>query len=182
MLVSKAAKRYASALIDIAKEDKILDVILEDVKMTNATIQDSKDLTLFLNSPIIKPDQKQKALEAIFADKVHKLLFDFLRFVASKNRGNIIPQIMDSFIAKYEEMNGIINVEVRSASKLSDKQLNQLSDTLAKNTGKKIQLHTLVNPELKGGLAVKIDDTVIDGTIKHKLEKLEDQFLASAGE
>lgn len=182
MLVSKAAKRYATALIEIANDEKIIDEILKDVKMVYLTIQESKDLRLFLNSPIIKPDQKMKALEAVFSGKVNKLLSDFFRFIASKKRANILAQVLESFIGKYEDMNGILNVDVRSAEKLSDKQLKELSKILEKNTGKKIQLHTTINPELKGGLAVQIDDTVIDGTIKHKLEKLEDQFLASAVE
>lgn len=182
MLVSKAAKRYATALIEIANDDKIIDEILKDVKMAYGTLQESKDLRFFLKSPIIKPDQKVKALDAIFSGKVNKLLSDFLRFVASKNRANIIALILESFISKYEDMNGILNVDVRSAKELSNKQFKELSKILEINTGKKIQLHASVNPELKGGLAVQIDDTVIDGTIKHKLEKLEDQFLASAVE
>lgn len=180
MLVSKAAKRYATALIGISREDNKLDQILNDVKMSLNTINDSKDLILFLQSPIIKPDQKVKAIEAIFAGKVDKLLSDFMRFVASKNRAGIISQVLQSFVDKYEEINGIINVEVRSAIELTEDQTDKLKGILESTTGKTVQLHASVNKDLKGGLAVKIKDTVIDGTVKHKLEKLEEQFLAKA--
>lgn len=180
MLVSKAAKRYATALIGISKEENNLDEILGDVKMSLTTIRESRDLNLFLQSPIIKPDQKVKAIEAIFAGRVNKLLSDFMRFVASKNRANIISQVLQSFVDKYEELNGIINVEVRSALELSPDHTDKLKNILEKSTGKTVQLHPTVNKDLKGGLAVKINDTVIDGTVKHKLEKLEDQFLAKA--
>lgn len=180
MLVSKAANRYAIALLELADDNKSVDRTLKDILFIKNTVEGSKDLLLFLKSPMVKPDKKVAALEAIFGDKVSDLVHKFITLIAKKGRENILDEITDAFIEKYNEYAGIISVEVRVANALDDKQLAELTQVLEKTTGKKVNIDLKIQPELKGGMAVKIDDTVIDGTVKHKLEQLEDLFLESA--
>ena len=177
MLVSKAAKRYAIALLELSKEKKLVEPTLEDMLFVQSTIQDSKDLQLFLKSPIIKPSVKEEALIALFKDHVKDLSIQFITLVAQKERAEILNQITSSFIQAYNKFAGIIEVEVRSASSLSDKQKKALQEVLEKTTSKNVTLHAMVQEELKGGLLVKIDDTIIDGTVKHKIEQLEESLL-----
>lgn len=180
MLVSKAARRYASALLELAREEEAVERTLEDILFIKNTIEDSRELLLFLRSPIIKPDQKVKALESIFADQVSELVHRFITLIARKNRENLIDQIVEAFIEKYNEFAGIITAEVFSASEMDDKQLQKVKNALEEFTSKKVIITPKVQKDLKGGIAVKINDTVIDGTIKHKLEQLEDVFLSTA--
>ncbi|MTI89645.1 MAG: F0F1 ATP synthase subunit delta [Balneolaceae bacterium] len=182
MLVSKAARRYATALLELAKEQNSVEEVLEDVKFVQNTITDSRDLLLFVKSPIVKPDKKAEALKEIFSEQVGKMMNLFITLIAKKKRADILGEIVEAFVDVYNKHAGIINVEVRVAQPLDDNHTAKLKSMLEETTGKKVQLHIKEVPELKGGLAVKIDDTVIDGSVKHKLEQLEELFLETAVE
>ena len=179
MLVSKAARRYAIALLELSKEQQVVNKTLSDILFIEKTISDSRDLELFLQSPIIKPTLKKETLSEIFKSHVNDLTTQFLTLVATKERAAILHQIASSFIHEYNKFAGIIEVEVRAAKKLSSLQVKELQKVLENSTSKKVNLATTTQTELKGGLLVKIDDTVIDGTIKHKLEQLEEKLLDS---
>ena len=177
MSVSKAAKRYAIALLELSREKKLVEQTLEDMLFIQKTIGDSRDLQLFLKSPVIKPSVKKQTLAVLFEAHVQALSMQFVTLVAQKERADILPQITSSFILEYNKFAGIIEVEVRSARSLSAKQQKALQEVLEKTTSKKVTLHSVEQEELIGGLLVKIDDTVIDGTVKHKLEQLEESLL-----
>ncbi|MEX0609960.1 MAG: ATP synthase F1 subunit delta [Balneolaceae bacterium] len=180
MLVTKAAHRYAIALLELADENKSVDQTLEDVLLIKNTLEGSRDLLLFLKSPTVKPAKKVAVLEAVFSGKISELVYRFVILIASKGREDILDDITLAFIEKYNEYAGIITVEVRVANAIDDSQLNEITKVLEKTTGKKVNVDLKIQPELKGGMAVKIDDTVIDGTVKHKLEQLEQMFLKTA--
>ncbi|MDR9415083.1 MAG: ATP synthase F1 subunit delta [Gracilimonas sp.] len=182
MLVSKAARRYATALLELAIEQKSVEQTLKDVSFIKNTLEGSRDLVLFLKSPVIKPDKKVAALNAIFGDHLSDLVHQYVSLIARKNRQNMLDEIVTAFIDKYNDHAGIISAEVYVARELSNKELKKVKSTLEKFTNKKVNITTKVQEDLKGGMAVKIEDTVIDATVKHKLEQLEDEFLSSASE
>lgn len=181
-MITKAARRYASALLQLAKERDNVESVLNDIELIKNTIDDSRELELFLRSPIINFDDKGKALEELFGDRVGELIQKFIALMARKDRVAILYQVTQAFIELYNEYAGIIEIQVTSAAPLSDEQEQALHDALEQKTGKKVNLSLSVDESLKGGLAVRIDDTVIDGTIKHKLEQLEESFLSTAAE
>lgn len=177
MLVSKASRRYANALLEIALVQNSVEEMLNDMLTIKSTIEGSRELLLFLRSPIVKPTDKQQALQKIFEGKVSKTVSQFITLITEKGRENILDQIANAFVEAYNQHAGIITVEVKTAKALSDKQAKELTAMLEKTTSKKVNLDFSVIEELRGGISIKIDDTVIDATIKHKLEQLETQFL-----
>ncbi len=182
MLVSKAARRYATALLETSKEQKAVEETLKDILFIKDTIDNSKDLLVFLKSPVIKPSDKEAALQSIFGKHVSKLTNEFILLVSSKERTSILAEIVLAFIDQYNGYAGIIEVEVRTAKALDSAQIKELKKVLESTTAKKVEMDLKEQPELKGGLLVKIQDTVIDGTVKHKLEQLEQMFLANSVE
>lgn len=182
MLVSKAARRYAIALLELADEQNAVDKTLEDISMIRSAIDDSRELLLFLKSPIVKPGKKASVLEEMLKDKAGELVQRFVQLIARKKRSNILHEIVVAFVDEYNKFAGIIEIEARVAKPLNDSQKADLINSLEKATSKKVSLTVNVNEELKGGLTVKIGDTVIDGSVKHKLEQLEDMFLESSME
>lgn len=177
MLVSKAARRYAIALLEIAQDQKAVEDTLKDILFIKNTIEDSRELLLFLKSPVVKPSDKQKALSSIFSEHISELMNQFLVLITKKERSGILHEVASSFVEEYNKYAGIIEVEVRTAKALTDDQANELKSVLEKTTSKKVNLDLQEQPDLKGGLFVKIADTVIDGSIKHKLEQLENKLL-----
>lgn len=182
MLITKAARRYATALLEIAKEQKVVEDVLEDVKLLHGTFEGSRDLILFLKSPVIKYDDKLSALEEIFGHRVQDVTNLFIKLLVKKNRVNLLDQIAEAFIQKYNEYAGIIKVDVYTAYAMSDAQKEELLRALEQRTRKKVEMTLTQDASLMGGIAVRIDDTVIDGTVKHKLAELEQKFLNAAVE
>ncbi len=182
MPTTKAARRYANALLELAEERDEVEPILGDIKFMHNTFEDSQELVVFLKSPIINFDDKLEALTKLFFDKLEKPTKLFIKLLARKDRINLLHQITEAFISKYKEFAGIITVEVFVARELSEKQQADLHEELELKTQKTVELNITVDEDLKGGMAIRIDDTVIDGTVKHKLEKLEESLLSTTVE
>lgn len=175
-MVLKVARRYANAFLQIGIEQNILDRILEDVLTIYDTIQNSRELKLFLRSPIIKSDEKRTALNAIFDSSVEPLTMQFLELITKKGRENLIEQIMKAFIDLYKKYSGIIDIDVFTAMEMPDSTRADLKKALEQTTRLKVDLNYNKDSGLIGGMAVRIDDTVIDGTIKHKIDQLRKLF------
>jgi len=180
MLVSKAAIRYATALLESANEQNSTDKILKDIIFVKDTVTGSKELRIFLKSPVVKPAEKQKALSTIFDGKVSKEVSQFIRLITEKSREDILEEIASTFVEQYNKQAGIITVQVRTAKALSTDQIQSLTKMLEASTSKIVNLDLIEQDNLRGGISVKIDDTVIDATIKHKLEQLETTFLENS--
>lgn len=180
MQVSKAARRYASALLQLAQERDEVEKILEDIRLIKNTVDGSRELLLFLRSPVVKQDDKEQALNRIFADKVEEATRLFIQLMVRKGRENLLDQIAESFIQQYNRYAGIVKVEAFTASPLTEEQVRHLQKSLEERTDMKVDLKITEKPDLKGGIAVRIDDTVIDGTVKHKFDQLESLFFESA--
>lgn len=182
MHTTKAARRYASALLDIAKEQDKVESILEDVTLIHNTLEGSRDLVLFLKSPIIKYDDKAEALKSIFSERLGDVTDRFIALLTRKNRVNLLDEVTEAFIEAYKEYAGIVTIEIFVASELKESQKDNLHEALEKLTQKKVDMNINIDESLQGGMAVRIDDTVIDGTVKHKLAKLEQSLMSTAVE
>lgn len=178
----KAARRYANALLELADERDEVEPILEDIQYIHKTLEDSRELVVFLKSPIINFDEKNKALQTIFFDNLEEATKLFIKLLTRKERVNLLDQIAEAFIERYKEYAGIITVNVFTARPLKENQHKALHKELEEITQKTVDMNITVDEDLKGGLAIRIGDTVIDGTVKHKLEELEESMLAATFE
>jgi len=179
MQISKASRRYASALLQISVEQNKLEKVLEDVNLINDTLENSRDLVLMFKSPIIKSDDKSAVVDKVFGDQLDDITSRFLHLLIKKQREDLVDEIFPAFIDVYNEYTGILNITILTARKLSQKRYSQIEDVFAERTGKKIQSEVEVDEKLKGGIAVRVNDTVIDGTVKHKLDQLEQLFMST---
>lgn len=177
MLVSKAARRYAQALLEVAIADNSIEKTLNDILVVKNTIDNSKELRLFLKSPIVKSNDKKEVLSSLFDDKVEKSTADFIKLIADKSREDILLDISNAFIMRYNKHAGILSVSVNTARELTSKQLENIANIIETTTSKKVVLSTKINEDLIGGITIQIEDTVYDASVKHKLNQLENQFL-----
>ncbi|PAU95680.1 ATP synthase F1 subunit delta [Aliifodinibius salipaludis] len=182
MPITKAARRYATALLELGKERDEVDELLNDIEYIHNTLEESRDLVLFLRSPVINFDDKIQALEKIFFDELEEPTKLFLKLLSRKDRINLLDQVTEAFIEKYKEHAGIITVEVFVARELSNEQQELLHKNLEQKTQKNVDMNITVDEDLKGGMAIRIEDTVIDGTVKHKLKELEESLLSTTVE
>lgn len=181
-MIPKAAGRYASALLNIALEKDSLKSVYEDMLFLQETIGNSRDLQLFLKSPLIKKAVKINALDEIFGNKISDLTKNLLHLLSDKSREKLLYDITRAFVVLHKAHHGIIDIDVESAFELDKSQIDDLKAKLEKSTGKTVEMNVSVNEELIGGLKVRIDDTVIDGSVKHKLSQLKEDFKAATVE
>jgi len=167
-----ASRRYASALLSAAEEGNFLDLIVKELQVIKEVLQNSRDLVHALRSPLVKGDKKIHILEEIFRDSIGEKMFLFLKLVARKKRAGLLPEIIDEFQILLDEKRGVINVDITSAVQLSEEQAGELVMKLAAFTGKQIRPRMLLNEQFIGGVAVKIGDTIYDGSISHQLQLL----------
>ncbi|TNE73469.1 ATP synthase F1 subunit delta [bacterium] len=180
MSLTKAARRYAQSLLDVADDQKATKQVLDDCTLIAETVGGSRELQLFLKSPIIKSDKKMAALNELFFKNISSLTQAFIEIIVRKNRVEYLGAIATEFIKAYKEKAGIIDVTVQTASALSKSELSALKKSLEAKTGKTVELIASENKNLIGGITVKVNDTVTDGSVKHKLESLNTLFHSSA--
>jgi F-type H+-transporting ATPase subunit delta len=178
MSVSKISNRYAKSLIDLAREKNILEDIIEDV---TGFLQaaDNKDFVLFLKSPIINGDKKEKVFEELFGKKVHQETMAFFKMVIKKGRENILPQILNRVLEAYKEMKGITTVTITSATELTVEEFDRISNKLteAKLASDNVEFIKKIDSSIIGGFIIEIGDKLYDASIAGKMKKLKKELI-----
>ncbi len=171
---SGIAARYATAVFDLACEDKALPKLESDVDAIDEALKGSADLRDLISSPIYTRAQQGAAITAI-ADKMGltPLMRNTLSVMAGKRRLFVLPQLVVVLRALIAEEKGEVTAEVRSATELSKAQSDKLIAALKSQIGKDIKLKTTVDEGLIGGLVVKVGSKMIDTSIRSKLASLQ---------
>ncbi len=180
MLIPKAAKRYAQAWYDQAAEQGVLDRVLEDSRLIGSMVSESRELQTFLKNQIISNQKKKDVIENLLSDSVSEATYALINLLLKKNREDLLGAVAEAFIDTYNQNHGILEAEVRHPKKLDQKQVDALKKALEQRTGKTIELTLIEDPSLIGGLTIKIGDTVIDGSVKNKIQKLDALFHGTA--
>ena len=174
---SGVSARYAEALFDLAREAGALDQVEGDLKSLQSAFDGSADFRAFLKSPVYDADAKARAIAAI-ADKAgaSALTKNFLGVVARNRRLFVLDGVLKAFFAKLASHRGEISAEATSAAPLSDDQLTRLRGEIEGIVGKAVNLQARVDPALLGGLVVKVGSTMIDSSLRTKLNRLKSKL------
>jgi F-type H+-transporting ATPase subunit delta len=172
--MSDLAGRYASALLDLADEQKALDQVADDLKALRSLIAESEDLRRLLDSPVFSREEQRKAMTALM-EKVEtgELTRRFVLVVADNHRLFALPAMIEAYLSELAQRRGEITAEVTAARNLSDAQQTALLEALRTTVGSKVQLDLKVNPALIGGLVVKVGSRMIDSSLRSKLQRLQ---------
>ena len=172
MSYSKIAKRYAKALFDFSIEKKSLEKVKKDMDYIHELCAQSEEFVAVLNSPILKVQKKKDIVVAVIGKNVSDSTMDMLRIIADSRRESIIPFMSDEFIKMYNESIGLMKVDLYSAVELSKDLRDKISNRIATQTEKKIELTQHIQEDLIGGFVLKMDDMLYDASLKSSLGKL----------
>ena len=172
--LSGLAQRYSAALFELADERKELDQVSNDLVGLRASISESAELQRLLASPLLTREQQEKAL-AVLTKRMNlgTTVRNFVGVVAKNRRLFALKAIIDTFLSDLARRRGEIHAEVVSARRLSDSQYTHLVETLHRAVGGKIVIDTAVDPNLIGGLVVRVGSQQIDTSLKTKLLRLQ---------
>lgn len=169
----RAATRYAKSLLELAKEQGVLETMFQDIVLIDNTIVANRDLALVLKSPIITHDKKKSVMKGIFGSKVNKLTMDFIELISRKGREYIIHAITKEFRRQYRELKKIELVTVTTTFELDDGLRNQIKGIAHEITNKEPELTEKVDEDIIGGFVLDLANKRIDSSIKSKLRKIE---------
>jgi len=173
-MMASMAGRYASALFELARDQRQLPEVERDLAAFQAMLDASEDLRRLVRSPVISAEEQVRALAALLERfGIGGLAANFVKLVARNRRLFAVGDILKSFRALLARERGEVSAEVASAHPLTPEQLQLLSDTLRASVGgKKVKIDTRVDPNLLGGLVVKVGSRMIDSSLRTKLDNL----------
>jgi F-type H+-transporting ATPase subunit delta len=166
---------YGRALFNVVQAEGELDRVEDELFRFGKILDTNHELKQALSDQSIDRVQREKILQELLAEKVSPHTLGLLSFIVGQGRARQLPQILEQLSRLAAEARDSVIAEVRTAVPLEGQQRDALAAALSKATGKKVEVKALVDPAVLGGVVAKIGDTVIDGTVKHKLEQLKDQ-------
>lgn len=166
---------YAEALFRVVNAEGDLDLVEDELFRFGKLVESNSELKQALSDQTTPKAQRVKVLEDILTGKVSDHTFGLLAFIVTQGRARQLPQILEELSALAAEARNVAVAEVRTAVPLDDDQRKRLAEALSAATGKKVDLKVLVDPSVIGGVSATVGDTVIDGTIRRRLEQLKDQ-------
>lgn len=177
MTSKKVARRYSLALFELTEETKLTDKVVKDFSDLIRTIDKSKELKLFLKTPIINSYKKGEVLGEMFKGKVQDLTFKFINILAKKEREDYLYDIAKDFLNLVDEKRSIVKVKINTASKILDKDKKAIENKLSMYTGKTIKASYDVDKTIIGGFVAQVSDMVIDASIVRQLQLLRQEFV-----
>jgi F-type H+-transporting ATPase subunit delta len=171
--VSGVPGRYASALFELASEEKATEEVSRQLHTFQSAIDQSEDLNRLVRSPVFSSEDQINALTAVAGQLgISGATLNFLKLAAKNRRLSVVPDMIKSYATLLAASKGEIAGEVTSAEPLSDHQLHELKAALKSSLGRDVLLSTRVDSSLLGGLIVKVGSRMMDNSLKTKLQTL----------
>jgi len=177
--LKSASLRYANALADIAIAQGAAAPVMQQLGDFAAAYESSTELRNFLASPAVSKTQKRGVAEKIFSRLgASKIVRNFLFVVIDHQRTQQLSEIVRSFQQVVRERQGIAEAKVISPTALNDAQKKEMTRTLEKLTGKKVEASFSLDAKLLGGVLVRVGDTIYDGSLRNRLDDLRERLTA----
>ena len=173
------AKRWAQALMELVQEGNNVskEDVLDDLKEIAETISSSEELSNVINNPSVSTEEKQIVLCKLFQNSVMPIVYNFLYALNLRKRIDILSQIAFEFEKELERIKNIARVKVTSAIDLADERKNDIRNKIAEKLSKDVLVDWNVDNDIIAGLIFNIDETIIDNSIRHKLDDLSKNII-----
>ena len=173
-----STERYSLALYELASENNVISQVEDQSSSILNLISSSKDFSNLIKDPTNNQEDLQKVLNIISENnKFESLLKNFLSFLVIKRRFFYVEQILKSFIETCSKKRGELKAELKSAKELSSDEISKITNELTESFSSKIRLNYKYDESLIGGLIVQVGSTMIDTSIKNKLQQIENRMV-----
>ena len=173
-----STERYSLALYELASENNVISQVEDQSSSILNLISSSKDFSNLIKDPTNSQEDLKKVLNIISENnKFESLLKNFLSFLVIKRRFFYVEQILKSFIETCSKKRGELKAELKSAKELSSDEISKITNELTQNFSSKIKLNYKHDKSLIGGLIVQVGSTMVDTSIKNKLQQIENRMV-----
>jgi F-type H+-transporting ATPase subunit delta len=167
---------YAAALFEVAKAEGSLATVEEELFRVARTLEGSDELRSTLTDRAVPVELRQGIVEDLLGPRALPVTTALVSFVVGSGRGKDLPAIIDRLVERAAEERSQAVAEVRSAVPLTEDQRDRLAAALGRATKKNVSVKVIVDPSILGGIVAQVGDTVIDGSIRHRLDQLKEQL------
>jgi F-type H+-transporting ATPase subunit delta len=167
---------YAAALFEVAKAEGSLDTVEDELFKVARTLEANEELRATLSDAAIPVERRQQIVESLLGGKASPITTALVSFVVGAGRSKNLPEIIDKLVARAAQERHEAVAEVRTAYPIDEERRERLAEVLGKATGKHVTVKVVIDPSVLGGVVARVGDTVIDGTIRHRLEQLRESL------
>ncbi|MGI8563860.1 MAG: ATP synthase F1 subunit delta [Candidatus Dormibacter sp.] len=167
---------YATAIFEVARAEGVLDEVEDQLFRFARVLDSSNELRTTITDDALPPERRQGIVEDLLGGRALPLTSTLGAFVVGAGRARELPAIIDLVVERAAAARRQVVAEVRSSIPLDDDQRRRLAHALSSNLGKQVEVKVVVDPAVLGGLSAKVGDTVIDGTVRHRLELLRESL------
>lgn len=167
---------YATAIFEIARAEGSLDAVEDELFRFGRILEGNDDLRQTLTDQQLPPDKRQEIVEDLLSGKASPLTSSLVSFVVSLGRAKELPEIINRLVERAAAERQRAVAEVRSAIPLDEAIQKRLADALSTSLGKQVEIKVIIDPDVLGGVVARVGDTVIDGTVRHRLEQLRESL------
>ncbi|MFD2517403.1 ATP synthase F1 subunit delta [Salinimicrobium flavum] len=172
---SKAALRYAKAVLSLAKDNNLTNEVNKDMILINDTISNNEELQGFLKSPVVKDNMKKNALLEIFKD-VQGVTTGLFGILIENNRIDILDRVASTYRELYNELNGVQVAKVTTAFPLTPALETMIQAKVKELTGNEAQINNVIDESIIGGFILRVGDIQYNGSVKAQLNNLKREF------
>jgi F-type H+-transporting ATPase subunit delta len=178
--MEELAQVYARSLFEVALEQSKLDLLREQLGQFADAMKQNRELELFFFSPYFSTKEKQDGLEKLLDDADEQLM-NFLKLLVENHRMPVIYRLRREYERLWERENRLLPVVLTSAVELDPQTVKDLGDRIGERTGNTVTLTTEVEPDIIGGIVVRVGNSILDASIRNRLEQLRTQVAQGAG-
>jgi F-type H+-transporting ATPase subunit delta len=165
---------YARSLFEVASDQDKIDLVRDQLGEFADALAETRELQVFFFSPYFSTQEKIDGLEKAVSG-VDAVVMNFLKLLIEKHRMPILFRARRNYDALWEEENKLLPVQITSAVELDKQTVKQIGDQIAEQTGRKVDLSSEVEPDILGGIVVRVGNSVLDASIRNRLEQLRKQ-------
>jgi F-type H+-transporting ATPase subunit delta len=177
MNISAIRVRYAKAFFSLAKEKNMMEILKADIEKVFNVCNYSSDFILLLESPVVSVSKKAELISKIFKGEINILTLNFLLLIAKNKRESYIPGICRNFLELTRKDQNIKSAVLVTASEINTKTIEKIKILMEKELNSKVELSSQVEPEIIGGMILRIDDKQFDSSVTTQLRKIKQQLL-----
>ena len=172
-----AVSGYARSLVDLAKVEASLDLVDRDLRLVKETLSGHVDLKKTLVDPDLALGKKQAVLRDLFTAKIDDVTLNYVQFLVGMGQTEIIPDIADEFARQLEIEENKVIAEVTTAAPMNAKFSKSLAARLSEISGRQVAIRADVDPDLVGGVVVRLGGKLLDGSVRNQLARLRGKML-----
>jgi F-type H+-transporting ATPase subunit delta len=175
--MEEIAAVYARSLFEVAKDQDKLDLVRDQLGAFADALHETRDLQVFFFSPYFSTAEKEDGLDRVVSG-ADPVILNFLKLLIEKHRMPAVFRIRANYEARWEDENKLLPVQITSAVELDKGIVSQLGDRIAEQTDRKVDISATVDPDILGGIVVQVGNSVLDASVRNRLDQLRRQVGA----